>query len=158
MLEALKARITALEAELATSQAELAAEQQRSAGHRADLERERDRGDRLDAALHKTIAEMQAVRALLEAAQAVTAEPVHVTAAAGDRPGDRVGDTSWRWPLALWRWWSAWLAIAERRAGEGERPLATPLPTRVLLFRDHATSLFEEDGLTCPGRKFNTSR
>jgi hypothetical protein len=91
MPEALKARITALESELTTSQAELAAEQQRSAGHRADLERERDRGDRLDAALHKTIAEMQAVRALLEAAQAVTTEPVHATAAAGDRPGKRAG-------------------------------------------------------------------
>jgi hypothetical protein len=101
MLEALNARITALEAELAASQAELAAEQQRSAGHRADFERERDRGDRLDTALDRMIAELQAVRALLEAAQTVTTEPVHTTAAAGDRPGNRAGVTSWRWPLAL---------------------------------------------------------
>ena len=102
MPEALKARITALESELTTSQAELAAEQQRSAGHWADFERERDRGDRLDAVLHRMIAEMQAVRALLEAAQAVTTEPVHATAAAGDRQGNRAGVASWRWPLALW--------------------------------------------------------
>jgi hypothetical protein len=50
------------------------------------------------------IAELQAVRALLEGAQAVAAEPVHATAAAGDRAGDRAAVTSWRWPLALWRW------------------------------------------------------
>ena len=100
MLEALKASITALEAELAASQAELAAEQQCSAGHRADFERERDRGDRLDAAVVRMIAELQAVCALLEA-PAVTTEPVHATAAAGDRPGNRAGVASWRWPLAL---------------------------------------------------------
>jgi hypothetical protein len=98
MVETLKARITALEAELATSQAELAAEQQRSAGHRADFERERDRGDRLvDTALDRMIAELQAVRAL-EADHAVATEPVH---AAGDRPGNRGSVASWRLPLAF---------------------------------------------------------
>jgi hypothetical protein len=99
MVETLKARITALEADLASSQAELAAEQQRSAGHRADFERERDRGDRLDTALDRMIAELQAVRALLEAAQAVTTEPVR--APIGDRPGNRASVASWRWPLAF---------------------------------------------------------
>ncbi|HEY7662671.1 MAG TPA: hypothetical protein VH934_06065 [Xanthobacteraceae bacterium] len=50
-------------------------ELERSAGHRADFERERERADRMVTAQDKLIAELEALRALLEAAQ-VAAHPV----------------------------------------------------------------------------------
>jgi hypothetical protein len=62
MVAALKARIEQLETELA-------AEQQRSAGHRADYERERDRGDRMVTTQDKLIAELENLRTLMEVAQ-----------------------------------------------------------------------------------------
>jgi chromosome segregation ATPase len=62
VIAALKARIQSLEAELA-------AEQQRSAGHRADFERERERADRMVTVQDRLIAELENLRSLLEAAQ-----------------------------------------------------------------------------------------
>src|SRR5262245_1595800 len=58
----LKARIGGLEAELAV-------EQQRSAGHRMDYERERDRADRLSSTQDRLIAELENLRTLMEVAQ-----------------------------------------------------------------------------------------
>jgi hypothetical protein len=58
----LKARVQSLEAELA-------AEQQRSAGYRADFERERERADRVVSIQDRLIAELENLRSLLEAAQ-----------------------------------------------------------------------------------------
>jgi len=58
----LKARIGGLEAELAV-------EQQRSAGHRADYERERDRADRMISTQDRLIAELENLRTLMEVAQ-----------------------------------------------------------------------------------------
>jgi hypothetical protein len=52
-----------------TLEAELAAEQQRSASRLADYEQERDRADRLAATKDQLVAELQAVRALQEAAE-----------------------------------------------------------------------------------------
>ena len=62
VIAALKARIQSLEAELT-------AEQQRSAGHRADFERERERADRMVATQDRLIAELENLRSLLEAAE-----------------------------------------------------------------------------------------
>jgi len=62
MVTALKARIEQLEGELA-------AEQQRSAGHRADYERERDRADRMVITQDRLIAELENLRTLMEVAQ-----------------------------------------------------------------------------------------
>jgi hypothetical protein len=79
-LNALKARIAQLEAELASSE-------QHSAGHRVDFERERDRADRVIIGL---VAELEALRRLLEAKEA-------------DRP---VTSRTWRemnW-RERWRW------------------------------------------------------
>jgi hypothetical protein len=50
---------------------DLAAELERSAGHRPDFERECDRADRMVTAQNKLIAELEALRALLEAAHAL---------------------------------------------------------------------------------------
>jgi len=66
VIAALKARIQSLEAELA-------AEQQRSAGHRANFERERERADRMVSLQDRLIAELENLR--LEAAQQ-SARPV----------------------------------------------------------------------------------
>jgi len=58
----LRARIESLEAELVTERA-------RSAGHRADFERERERADRMVTTQDHLVAELEALRNLLEAAQ-----------------------------------------------------------------------------------------
>ena len=62
MVTALKARMEQLEGELAT-------EQQRSAGHRADYERESDRAVRMVATQDSLIAELENLRTLMEVAQ-----------------------------------------------------------------------------------------
>src|SRR5262249_44467842 len=80
----LKARITTLEDNLA-------AEQQRSAGHRADFERERERTDRMVTIQDRLIVELGHLPSLLEAAQQ-SARPVT--------------PRTWRemtWP-ERWRW------------------------------------------------------
>ena len=58
----LKARVAELEAELAQAE-------ERSHGHRADFERERERADRMVTAQDRLIAELEHLRSLLEAAQ-----------------------------------------------------------------------------------------
>jgi chromosome segregation ATPase len=58
----LKARIAQLEAELAKAE-------ERSAGHRADFERERERADRMVTTQDKLVAELENLRTLMEAAQ-----------------------------------------------------------------------------------------
>jgi len=64
----LKARVARLETELAT-------EQQRSAGHRWDYERERERADRMVTTQDRLVAELEGLRGVLETAQEV-AHPV----------------------------------------------------------------------------------
>jgi hypothetical protein len=59
--------VATLKARIATLEAELVAEQQRSAGHRADFERER--ADQLVTTQDRMVAEFEALRSLLEAAQ-----------------------------------------------------------------------------------------
>jgi len=84
VIVALKARIQSLEAELA-------AEQQRSADHRADFERERERADRMVTAQDRLIAELENLRSLLQAAQ---------------QPARSVTSLTWlemSWP-ERWRW------------------------------------------------------
>ena len=61
--------VATLKARIATLEAELVAEQQRSAGHRADFERERERADQLVTTQDRMVAELEAVHSLLEAAQ-----------------------------------------------------------------------------------------
>ena len=58
----LKARVAELETELAQAE-------ERSAGHRVDFEREHERADQLVTTLDRTVAELEALRSLLEAAQ-----------------------------------------------------------------------------------------
>jgi hypothetical protein len=58
----LKAKVTELEAELA-------AEQQRSAGHRADYEREREPADRMVATQDRLVGELENLRTLMDVAQ-----------------------------------------------------------------------------------------
>ena len=58
----LKVRVAELEAELAQAE-------ERSHGHRADFERERERADRMVTAQDRLIAELEHLRSLLEAAQ-----------------------------------------------------------------------------------------
>jgi hypothetical protein len=58
----LKARVAELETELAQAE-------ERSAGHRADFERERERADQLVTTQDRMVAELEALRSLLEAAQ-----------------------------------------------------------------------------------------
>jgi hypothetical protein len=79
----LKARVAELEAELTKTE-------ERSAGHRADFERERDRADRMFTTQDRLVAELEALRALLEAAQQ-PAQPV----------------TTWTWWRRAWRWMQA---------------------------------------------------
>jgi hypothetical protein len=83
--------VATLKARIATLEADLAAEQQRSAGHRADFERERERADRMVTIQDRLIAELENLRSLLEAAQQ-SARPVT--------------PRTWRemsWP-ERWRW------------------------------------------------------
>jgi hypothetical protein len=61
--------IATLKAKVAELEAELAAEQQRSAGHRADYERERERTDRMVAIHDRLIGELENLRTLMEVAQ-----------------------------------------------------------------------------------------
>jgi chromosome segregation ATPase len=80
----LKARIESLEGELA-------AERERSAGHRADFERERERADRMVTTQDKLVAELENLRTLLEVAQ---------------QSAQVVTTRTWRemsWP-ERWRW------------------------------------------------------
>jgi DNA repair exonuclease SbcCD ATPase subunit len=58
----LKARVAELETELAQAE-------ERSRGHRADFERERERADQLVTTQDRMVAELEALRSLLEAAQ-----------------------------------------------------------------------------------------
>jgi hypothetical protein len=58
----LKARIAQLETELAKAE-------ERSAGHRADFEHERERADRMVTTQDKLVAELENLRTLMEAAQ-----------------------------------------------------------------------------------------
>jgi hypothetical protein len=67
--------VATLKARIATLEADLAAEQQRSAGHRADFERERERADGMVTIQDRLIAELENLRSLLEAAQQ-SARPV----------------------------------------------------------------------------------
>jgi len=62
VIATLKARIEQLEAELA-------AEQQRSAGHRADYERERERTDQLVTSQDKLVIQLKNLRLLLQVAR-----------------------------------------------------------------------------------------
>ena len=68
----LKARVEQLEAELAKSE-------ERSASHRADFERERERADRMVTTQDRLIAELEALRALLETAQQAARPVTHRT-------------------------------------------------------------------------------
>jgi hypothetical protein len=61
--------VATLKARIASLEAELVAEQQRSAGHWADFERERERADQLVTTQDRMVAELEALRSLLEAAQ-----------------------------------------------------------------------------------------
>src|SRR5262245_25630148 len=67
--------VVALKERIATLEAELAAVEQRSTGHRADYERERNRADRMVTTQDRLVAELESLRALLEAAQR-PAQPV----------------------------------------------------------------------------------
>jgi len=83
--------VATLKARIATLEGDLAVEQQRSAGHRADFERERERADRMVTIQDRLIAELENLRSLLEAAQQ-SARPVT--------------PRTWRemsWP-ERWRW------------------------------------------------------
>ena len=62
MVATLRARVAELEAELAQAE-------ERSRGHRADFECERERADRLVTIQDRMVAELEALRALLEAGQ-----------------------------------------------------------------------------------------
>jgi chromosome segregation ATPase len=61
--------VAKLKAKVAELEAELAQAEERSRGHRADFERERERADRLVTTQDRLIVELEALRALLEAAQ-----------------------------------------------------------------------------------------
>jgi hypothetical protein len=61
--------VTTLKARVAELETELAQAEERSAGHRVDFERERERADQLVAAQDRMVAELGALRSLLEAAQ-----------------------------------------------------------------------------------------
>jgi hypothetical protein len=61
--------VATLKARIASLEAELVAEQQRSAGHWADFERARARADQLVTTQDRMVAELEALRSLLEAAQ-----------------------------------------------------------------------------------------
>ena len=61
--------VTTLKARVAELETELAQAEERSAGHRVDFERERERADQLVTTQDRMVAELEALRSLLEAAQ-----------------------------------------------------------------------------------------
>jgi hypothetical protein len=61
--------IATLKAKVAELEAALAAEQQRSAGHRADYEHERERADRMVATQDRLVGELENLRTLMDVAQ-----------------------------------------------------------------------------------------
>ena len=61
--------VTTLKARVAELETELAQAEERSRGHRADFERERERADQLVTTQDRMVAELEALRSLLEAAQ-----------------------------------------------------------------------------------------
>jgi hypothetical protein len=61
--------VATLKARVAELEAELAVEQQRSAGHRSDYERERERADHMITTQNRMVAELENLCALLEVAQ-----------------------------------------------------------------------------------------
>jgi len=61
--------VTTLKARVAELETELAQAEERSAGHRVDFERERERADQLVATQDRMVAKLEALRSLLEAAQ-----------------------------------------------------------------------------------------
>jgi hypothetical protein len=67
--------VATLKARIAELEAELVVEQQRSVGHRADYERERERAERMVTIQDRLIGELENLRSLLEAAQQ-SARPV----------------------------------------------------------------------------------
>ena len=67
--------VATLRARIEQLEAELAAEQQRSAGHRADYERERERADQLVTSQDKLVIQLKNLRLLLQAARQAT-QPV----------------------------------------------------------------------------------
>jgi uncharacterized membrane protein YccC len=81
--------VATLKARIATLEADLAAEQQRSAGHRADFERERDRTDQMVTAQDRLITELENLRTLLQTTQ----QP------ATPQPASRLV-RAWRWMRA----------------------------------------------------------
>ena len=81
--------IATLRARVAELEAELAKAEERSAGHRADFERERDRTDQMVTAQDRLITELENLRALLQTAQ----QP------ATPQPASRLV-RAWRWMRA----------------------------------------------------------
>jgi uncharacterized membrane protein YccC len=67
--------VATLRARIEQLEAELAGEQQRSAGHRADFERERERADQLVTSQDKLVIQLKNLRLLLQVARQ-DAEPV----------------------------------------------------------------------------------
>jgi uncharacterized membrane protein YccC len=61
--------VATLRTRVRTLEAQLAAEQERSAGHRADFERERERADQMVTTQDRLVTELENLRALLEDAQ-----------------------------------------------------------------------------------------
>src|SRR6516165_12596058 len=61
--------VTTLKARVAELETELAQAEERSAGHRVDFERERERADQLVATQDRMVAELEALRSLVEAAR-----------------------------------------------------------------------------------------
>ena len=81
--------VTEVVATLKARVAELAKAEERSAGHRADFERERDRTDQMATAQDRLITELENLRALLQTAQ----QP------ATPQPASRLV-RAWRWMRA----------------------------------------------------------
>jgi len=65
--------VTTLKARVAELETELAQAEERSAAHRVDFERERERADQLVATQDRVVAELEALRSLLEAVQQAAA-------------------------------------------------------------------------------------
>jgi hypothetical protein len=84
--------VASLKAKVVELEAELAAEQQRSAGHRVDYERERERTDRMITTQDRMVAELENLRTLLEVAQ----QSAHVV-------------TAQTWSEMTWRQRIRWL-------------------------------------------------
>ena len=77
------------QARVAELEAELAKAEERSAGHRADFERERDRTDQMVTAQDRLITELENLRTLLQTAQQPTTP----------QPASRLV-RAWRWMRA----------------------------------------------------------